>query len=195
VPERKENDSSKTERIDRLRKCSPRLNLIDHRCWEGCQIRLLRSLARFLPPSLGAGKGPLTAVVGLAAKMFSTSKAGPARRLETFRIPADVLNKLLLSGFKSESDVRELQPSELAQEAGLSLQEAASVLRTVEGSQVDKHHQTALEMLDEEQNMPAVATFVRELDHMLGSGVALGKVPLRGNRCYVAGDGLCFDDT
>lgn len=75
------------------------------------------------------------------------------------------------------TDLTALQPSELAAEASLSLQEAASVLQQLQGAvSAPKHCQTALDLLEEEKTLPCVATFVRRLDEMLGSGVAMCKI-------------------
>lgn len=108
--------------------------------------------------------------------MFSGLK-GDTRPLETFNIPPAILGKLLGAGFQRVGDVLNLQPSELADEAGLGLDEAVLILMQVRDKQTSSrpsNKRTALELLSvEDQN--GVLTLNRELDEMLGRGVALGK--------------------
>ncbi len=85
--------------------------------------------------------------------------------------------QLLLANFKSVSDVTAMQPSELASEASLTLQEAAAVLQQLQSSaSLPKYNQTAQQLLEEEEFVPTLPTSVRALDLMLGTGVALSKI-------------------
>lgn len=110
--------------------------------------------------------------------MHAPLRSGPAGALEGLNLPAPMLNRLLAAGFKSAADVRALQPSELAAETGLSLRDAVAALQQLSGggAQTRLPAQTALELLDEEERLPAVPSCVRALDEMLGTGVPMGKI-------------------
>ena len=62
--------------------------------------------------------------------MFSVSRP-MARPLDTFKIPPSCLSRLLAHGFATARDFDDLAPTDLAQETGLSLQEAVMILDEV----------------------------------------------------------------
>ena len=105
--------------------------------------------------------------------MYAVSVGG-SRNLESFNIPPSLLSRLLGAGFQREDDFAELKPSDLVNEAGLSLQEAVHVLGEIQGKEQPRKR-TALDLLEAEK-AAAVNTFVRRLDEMLGMGVEMGKI-------------------
>lgn len=108
--------------------------------------------------------------------MHSVARGG-GRPLDTFNIPPSILSKLVSAGFQRASDLSDLQPSDIASEAGITVQEALSILNQVneKPAKVLGAKRTALELLATE-DAPGILTFVREIDEMLGMGVAMGKI-------------------
>ena len=62
-------------------------------------------------------------------------------------------------------------------ETGISLDEAVEVLRMAsgEGDEVLESH-SALELLERELSLPNIVTFCRQLDDLLGGGIALRQI-------------------
>lgn len=66
--------------------------------------------------------------------MFGLVKGGHGSRpLDSFNIPPAILSRLLGAGFHKVGDLSELQPTELALEAGLTADEASAILKQIAG--------------------------------------------------------------
>lgn len=94
-------------------------------------------------------------------------------------LPPTVRNKLLRAGFRSVGDLEGQKPSYLAEEAGVSLEEALDVLRyTADGEQQAfagiEGGQLGIEVYNREQERVPIITFCSELDKLLRGGVMPG---------------------
>lgn len=101
------------------------------------------------------------------------------RDVASFAFAPAVKVRLISAGFLTAKDIRDLRPTELSKEAGISQQEALEVLQEVRRGPAEQgaaeSRLTALELLEMEQALGTVITFCSALDQALGGGVPVGK--------------------
>ena len=97
--------------------------------------------------------------------------------LESLPLPPSALAKLAEAGFGALGDLEGLSPAEFAAELQLSLEAATKLMVEIRsggiGGQPAPVPRSALELLAEERSAGCLATFVPELDALLGGGVPL----------------------
>ncbi len=98
--------------------------------------------------------------------------------LATLPLPPSALARLHAAGFRTASDLDGLTPAELACELDVAEEAAAMLLVEVRtgglgADAVGAPSRSALELLTEERSAGSLATFVPELDALLGGGVPL----------------------
>jgi hypothetical protein len=100
-----------------------------------------------------------------------------ARSLSELPLPPTMQLKLSAAGFEVVADFDGVPPAELATDLGIELREAQKLLAQVRSSlevgSRDLVTKSALQMLHEERETTYLSTFVKELDELLGGGVAL----------------------
>ncbi|KAM3872249.1 DNA repair protein RAD51 homolog 3 [Diretmus argenteus] len=116
------------------------------------------------------------------------------RPVSSFPLAPAVKVKLARAGFQFAADLLELKPVQLSKEAGLSQQEAVEVLQAVRskgggggggggveaaaargGGAEGGGPLTALELLQQEEELRSIVTFSSALDEALGGGFPVGK--------------------
>jgi hypothetical protein len=112
--------------------------------------------------------------------------------LSSLPLPPSIQLKLAAAGFTSVGDFDGLSAAELAEDLVVEPREAQKLLAQVRSSLEvqprDLKTKSALQLLNEERASNPITTFVKELDNLLGGGVALGQ--LTGARlCQGAGGG------
>ena len=112
--------------------------------------------------------------------------------LSSLPLPPSIQLKLAAAGFTSVGDFDGLSAAELAEDLVVEPREAQKLLAQVRSSLEvqprDLKTKSALQLLNEERASTPITTFVKELDNLLGGGVALGQ--LTGARlCQGAGGG------
>ena len=112
--------------------------------------------------------------------------------LSSLPLPPSIQLKLAAAGFTSVGDFDGLSAAELAEDLAVEPREAQKLLAQVRSSLEvqprDLKTKSALQLLNEERASTPITTFVKELDNLLGGGVALGQ--LTGARlCQGAGGG------
>ena len=110
--------------------------------------------------------------------------------LSSLPLPPSIQLKLAAAGFTSVGDFDGLSAAELAEDLAVEPREAQKLLAQVRSSLEvqprDLKTKSALQLLNEERASNPITTFVKELDNLLGGGVALGQ--LTGARlCQGAG--------
>ncbi|KAK2850950.1 hypothetical protein Q5P01_007226 [Channa striata] len=103
------------------------------------------------------------------------------RTVSGLSLSPSVKVKLVSAGFQFTADLLHLKPLQLGKEAGLSQQEALEVLQAArtdgdgEGESGRRAGLTALELLQQEDDMRSIVTFCSQLDTALGGGLPIGK--------------------
>ncbi|XP_026189221.1 DNA repair protein RAD51 homolog 3 [Mastacembelus armatus] len=108
------------------------------------------------------------------------------RPVSSLCLSPSVKVKLVSSGFQVTADLLNLKPLQLSKESGLSQEEALEVLQaarrdgggdeTTTGAAGGMSASlTALELLQQEEEMRSIVTFSSQLDAALGGGIPLGK--------------------
>mmetsp|Transcript_9563 Transcript_9563/g.43549 ORF Transcript_9563/g.43549 Transcript_9563/m.43549 type:complete len:387 (+) Transcript_9563:63-1223(+) len=105
---------------------------------------------------------------------------GDSLQLTTVPLAPSVRSKLQQAGFVSVRDVKGTRgPINLAREAGLTNAEASDVLKTlrfgIQGTSL-AGARSASEILYEENCKLAIFTFSKDLDDLLGGGIAVGEI-------------------
>ena len=100
------------------------------------------------------------------------------RAFSELPLPPSVQSKLAGAGFATVGDLDGLQPAELAAELSIEPREAARLLAQVRSCSETQPRdaavtKTARQLLDEERASVHLSTFVKDLDLLLGGGVAL----------------------
>lgn len=101
------------------------------------------------------------------------------RTLSELPLPPSVQSKLAAAGFATVGDLDGLPPAELAAELSIESREAAKLLAQVRSCGGETRPRdaavtkTARQLLDEERASAHLSTFVKDLDLLLGGGVAL----------------------
>ncbi|KAK7089012.1 DNA repair protein RAD51 homolog 3-like isoform X1 [Littorina saxatilis] len=107
----------------------------------------------------------------------SASVAHSQRELLTFPLAPAIRAKLSSAGFLTVADLNNVKPSQLSKEAGIALEDALEVVKIISGEgKTPMPSQSALELLEQEQNLPSIVTFCAKLDGVLGGGVTLRQV-------------------
>nr|XP_020469447.1 DNA repair protein RAD51 homolog 3 [Monopterus albus] len=105
------------------------------------------------------------------------------RPVSSLGLSPSVKVKLVNSGLQFTADLLHLKPLQLSKDTGLSQQEALEVLQAVKtdgggdearGGRVPASL-TALELLQQEEEMRSIVTFSSQLDAALGGGIPVGK--------------------
>jgi RAD51-like protein 2 len=104
------------------------------------------------------------------------------RDVSSLPIARPLVDLLLKNGFRFVSDLKAVQPLELAQELSVTPDIALSIVRAAEGSIVgateadSKLEVTAKDILTKYGATRPVITFCRQIDVMLGGGVPIGQI-------------------
>ena len=117
--------------------------------------------------------------------------------LSSLPLPPSIQLKLAAAGFTSVGDFDGLSAAELAEDLAVEPREAQKLLAQVRSSLEvqprDLKTKSALQLLNEERASNPITTFVKELDNLLGGGVALGQLTgarlCQGGGWRVAGGG------
>ena len=100
--------------------------------------------------------------------------------LSSLPLPPSIQLKLAAAGFTSVGDFDGLSAAELAEDLAVEPREAQKLLAQVRSSLEvqprDLKTKSALQLLNEERASNPITTFVKELDNLLGGGVALGQL-------------------
>ena len=100
--------------------------------------------------------------------------------LSSLPLPPSIQLKLAAAGFTSVGDFDGLSAAELAEDLAVEPREAQKLLAQVRSSLEvqprDLKTKSALQLLNEERASTPITTFVKELDNLLGGGVALGQL-------------------
>ncbi|KAF3696312.1 DNA repair protein RAD51 -like protein 3 [Channa argus] len=106
-----------------------------------------------------------------------TMKMKMQRTVTGLSLSPSVKVKLVSAGFQFTADLLNLKPLQLSKEAGLSQQEALEVLQAArtDGDRAGAGL-TALELLQQEDDIRSIVTFCSQLDTVLGGGLPVGKI-------------------
>lgn len=100
--------------------------------------------------------------------------------LSSLPLPPSIQLKLAAAGFTSVGDFDGLSAAELAEDLAVEPREAQKLLAQVRSSLEvqprDLKTKSALQLLNEERASNPITTFVKDLDNLLGGGVALGQL-------------------
>ena len=100
--------------------------------------------------------------------------------LSSLPLPPSIQLKLAAAGFTSVGDFDGLSATELAEDLAVEPREAQKLLAQVrsclEVQPRDLKTKSALQLLNEERASNPITTFVKDLDNLLGGGVALGQL-------------------
>lgn len=96
------------------------------------------------------------------------------------QLPPVLRAKLKAQGFRSDADFIGLQPLELSSEAGISHDDALTVLQELRGQEfavlAQSNVQSAKEIFDKERRKKTLVTFCQDLDQILGGGIRTAQV-------------------
>ncbi|KAM9751803.1 DNA repair protein RAD51 homolog 3 isoform 1-T1 [Menidia menidia] len=98
------------------------------------------------------------------------------RPLSSLSLSPGVRLKLLRAGFQFTAELQSFSPEEIAEEAGVSQQEAQEVLEALSSSGGAAPPLTALELLQKEEQSRSIVTFCSQLDERLKGGIPVGKL-------------------
>lgn len=99
------------------------------------------------------------------------------RALSSFPIAPVHKTKLCSAGFLTVEDLKDVKPSMLSKETGISPEDCLEIIRLVSDDTSQKSTaKSAFDMLQQEQLLSPIVTFSEHIDAMLGGGVPLCKV-------------------
>ena len=103
------------------------------------------------------------------------------RDVSSLPLARSVVEALLKSGFRLVSDLKSIQPLELAQETGLAPDVALSVINCAESSFLtpassEKLQFSAKDLLTKCEMSRPIISFCKSMDIMLGGGVQIGQI-------------------
>lgn len=103
------------------------------------------------------------------------------RDVSSLPLARSVVETLLKAGFRLVSDLRSIQPLELAQETGLAPDVALSVIKCAESSfltpaAAEKLQFSAKDLLTKCEMSRPIISFCKSMDMMLGGGVQIGQI-------------------
>ena len=123
---------------------------------------------------------PLARAPRRRALLSRTRRHAMTTTLSSLPLPPSIQLKLAAAGFTSVGDFDGLSATELAEDLAVEPREAQKLLAQVrsclEVQPRDLKTKSALQLLNEERASNPITTFVKDLDNLLGGGVALGQL-------------------
>lgn len=103
------------------------------------------------------------------------------RDVSSLPLSRSVVELLLKNGFRFVSDLKSLQPLELAQEIGITPDVALTIIQCAEASlltnqQIEKLQFSAKDLLTKCELSRPIISFCKSLDVMMGGGVQIGQI-------------------
>ncbi len=115
------------------------------------------------------------------------------RDIATLPLSRSIVDSLLKNGFRFVSDLKSIQPLELAQEIGTTPDVALTIIQCAESSflnssQAEKLQFSAKDLLTKCELSRPIISFCKAIDVMMGGGVQIGQIT---EFCGVPGVSCC----